>query len=325
MLTHSAAFACPIVAELLQLRWLSVVLQPAALFSATDPPSVPEAPWLRHLFRLGPFAFRALMRLTDGYVRKSIKPILDLRKQLGLLNRVNPVTHGQFSPYGTIALFSESFAKPQRDWPARTTQTGFAFYDRLGEGFAIGSESRAKRRERELQQFLENGAPPILFTLGSSAVMHAGDFYRESLGAAQELGRRAVLLVGQSNRNTLLANLPPSIYIAEYLPFSQIMPRAAAVVHQGGIGTVAQTLRAGRPMLIVPWAHDQPDNAQRIRRIGAGRWLRRNRYRARSAAEQLDRLLKDTSYEANARRASEIIRGENGVERACDTIEDLLR
>jgi rhamnosyltransferase subunit B len=103
------------------------------------------------------------------------------------------------------------------------------------------------------------------------------------------------------------------------------MPRAAAVVHQGGIGTVAQTLRAGRPMLIVPWAHDQPDNAQRIRRIGAGRWLRRNRYRARSAAEQLDRLLKDTSYEANARRASEIIRGENGVERACDTIEDLLR
>src|SRR3954469_21805305 len=123
MLTHSAAFAGPIVAELLQLRRLSVVLQPAALFSATDPPYVPEAPWLDHLLRHAPFLFRALIRLTDGYVRKSIKPILDLRKQLGLSNRVNPLTYGQFSPSGTIALFSESFAKPQRDWPALTTQT----------------------------------------------------------------------------------------------------------------------------------------------------------------------------------------------------------
>jgi UDP:flavonoid glycosyltransferase YjiC (YdhE family) len=325
LLTHSAAFGGPIVAQLLQIPWLSVILQPAAMFSAADPAYIAEAPWLRHLFRLGPFFVRALMRLADPYVRKSIKPILELRESLGLSNRVNPLTYGQFSPYGTLALFSRAMAKPQPDWPAKTTQTGFVFYDRLGQGFAVGSETRARRREGELLTFLENGEPPILFTLGSSAVMHAGSFYAESFGAVQELGRRAVLLIGQSNRSTLPATLPPSIYVAEYLPYSEVMPRAAAVVHQGGIGTVAQTLRSGRPMLIVPWAHDQPDNAERIRKIGAGRSLRRNRYRVRSAAEELDKILKDSSYEANARKASEIIAGENAAERACDAIEGVLR
>src|SRR3954452_12630916 len=73
LLTHSAAFAGPIVAQLLKIRWLSVILQPAAMFSAADPAYIPEAPWLRHLFRLGPFFFRALMRLADPYVRRSIK------------------------------------------------------------------------------------------------------------------------------------------------------------------------------------------------------------------------------------------------------------
>ena len=325
LLTHSAAFGGPIVAQLLKIPWLSVILQPAAMFSAADPAYIPEAPWLRHLLQFGPFFFKALMRLADPYVRKSIKPVLQLRASLGLSNRVNPLTYGQYSPYGTLALFSRAMAKPQEDWPAKTTQTGFVFYDRLGKGFALGSETRARRREGALLSFLEGGEPPILFTLGSSAVMHPGNFYAESFGAAQELGRRAVLLVGQSNRSTLPAALPASIYTAEYLPYSEIMPRAAAVVHQGGIGTVAQTLRAGQPMLIVPWAHDQPDNAERIRKIGAGRWLRRDRYRARSAAGELEQILKSSSYEAKAREASDIIAGENAVERACDVVEGVLR
>ncbi len=325
LLTHSAAFGGPIVAQLLGLRWLSVVLQPAALFSATDPPYVPEAPLLRYLFRLSPFVFKTGMRLADPYVRKAIKPILELRTQLGLSNRINPLTYGQFSPYGTLALFSEAFAKPQPDWPVNTTQTGFVFYDRLGQGFGPENELKKEHGEPDLRNFLESGEPPILFTLGSSAVMHAGSFFSESLGTALELGRRAVLLVGQSDRNTLPANLPPSIYAAEYLPYSEIMPRAAAIVHQGGIGTVAQSLRAGRPMLVVPWAYDQPDNAERIRRIGAGRSLKRNRYRARGVAEQLEPLLKEPSYEANARKASVAITGENGAERACDAIESVLQ
>lgn len=325
VVTHSAALGGAIVAQSLRLRWLSAILQPSALLSATDPAHVPGVPWLGHLFRLGPFVFRGVMRLADPYVRRAIKPILELRSQLGLSNVVNPLISGQFSPYGTLALFSKAFAPRQPDWPANTTQTGFVFYDRLGRGFGLADLSKTTGQEPDLLKFLENGEPPILFTLGSSAVMHAGDFFSESLKAALDLGQRAVLLVGKSEQNTLPANLPSSIFATEYLPYSEIMPRAAAIVHQGGIGTVAQSLRAGRPMLVVPWGYDQPDNAQRIRRIGAGRSIKRSRYRARRVKEELERLLKQAGYEASARKASEVIAGENGAQTACDAIEATLR
>lgn len=325
LLTHGASYAGPIVGELLHMRWLSVALQPAGLFSATDPLYIPELPWVRHLYRFGPFVFRTVMKLADREIRRSIKPILNLRSKLGLsANGKNPITYGQFSPCGTIALFSRAFAKPQKDWPAQTTQAGFPFFDRLGKGFDRRQKEDSKSRDGKLAAFLDAGEAPILFTLGSSAVMQAGSFYQESMQAAQALGRRAILLIGQSNRGTLPVALPSSIYVAEYLPFSEVMPRAAVIVHQGGIGTVAQSLRAGRPMLIVPWAHDQPDNAERIQRIGAGRWLPRSRYRADRAAREIEPLLRSPLFAANAQRASEVISREDGTGTACDVIEAVL-
>jgi len=86
----------------------------------------------------------------------------------------------------------------------------------------------------------------------------AGDFWPEAISAARELGRRAVLITGAEQ----LGPLPEGVRAFSYLPYSRIFPAAAANVHQAGIGTLAQALRAGRPQLIVPVAFDQPDNAR---------------------------------------------------------------
>ena len=59
------------------------------------------------------------------------------------------------------------------------------------------------------------------------------------------------------------AGLPPGIAAFDYAPHSLVMPRAAVTVHQGGVGTTGQALRAGRPMLVMPFGQDQPDNARR--------------------------------------------------------------
>jgi UDP:flavonoid glycosyltransferase YjiC (YdhE family) len=112
-----------------------------------------------------------------------------------------------------------------------------------------------------VQQFLDSGPPPIVFTLGSAAVHLARDFYVQAAAAAQLLGRRAILLLG---RNPAPPHLPSTILPWNYLPYARIFPSAAAIVHQGGVGTTAQALRAGRPMLVMPFAHDQFDNARRV-------------------------------------------------------------
>jgi rhamnosyltransferase subunit B len=164
-----------------------------------------------------------------------------------------------------------------------------------------------------------------VFTLGSAAVQAAGDFFAESAKAAALLGRRALLLVGKDMPRPPAELLSAEIVAFDYAPFSQLFPRAALIVHQGGIGTTAQVMRSGRPALAMPLSHDQFDNAMRLKRLGMGRTISRRRYRASSVVRELQRLLRDPEY---ARRASEIgckIRAEDGLAAACNAIEAFLQ
>src|SRR5262249_29541061 len=151
--------------------------------------------------------------------------------------------------------------------------TGFTFFD----------QDHEEEMPTELSHFLDEGSSPIVFTLGSSAVYDAGPFYEESAKAARQLGQRAVLLVGKDAGNGP-ASLPPGVVAFSYAPFSELFPRALAIVHQGGVGTTAQAMRAGRPMLVMPYGHDQPDNAARMVRLGIGRTISRRHYTAGRAA-----------------------------------------
>ena len=313
LVSHPLAYAAPLLAETLRLPWLSVALQPFGFFSTYDPPVLAASPALRHLRPLGRWPHRLLFWLASRQTWAWAQPIQALRKRLGLdPARQNPFMAGAFSPYGTTAWFSRAFAPPQPDWPSRTTLTGFPFL------------SGDAPLEPALAHFLEAGEPPIVFTLGSAAVMHAGDFYPQALAAAKRLGRRAVLLVGTDQRNRPCSALPEAVHAAEYAPFSALFPRAACVVHHGGIGTSAQALRAGRPMLVVPWAYDQPDNAQRLRRLGVCRTLSRQHCRAERLYAELNVLLTEPGYQQRAHALAEQVRREDGAAAAAENILSAL-
>jgi UDP:flavonoid glycosyltransferase YjiC (YdhE family) len=315
MLTHAIVFAAPIVAEQLHLRWLSVALQPLLFLSAHDQPALTPLPLL-HRLKPPPAVYRALFALSRRISAPWGKPIRDLRARAGL-----PPVQGSvffdsiFSPYGTLAWFSRHFSQPQPDWPSNVTICGFPFFDQLGpEDCDLTG----------LNAFLDAGEPPILFTLGSSATFQAGSFYHESLGAIQDSNWRGILLVGRDGAKSLPSPLPPNVHVAEYAPYSEIMPRCAAIVHQGGIGTTAQALRSGRPMIVVPWSHDQPDNARLVVRLGAGRTLPRGRYSARLVRKELSALLSEASYATKAEAIGRAIVAEDAVATACDVIEKQL-
>jgi len=311
LLTHFAAYAGPVVAEVRKMRWMSMVLQPTVFFSKYDPPVLAPAMWARHLYGLGTWVMPAMMKVAELEMASWVQPLLELRERVGLARGMNPLTHGQFSPYGTLALFSHHFAEPQRDWPAHTETTGFVHYDKPGEGFGLSANTG------ELQRFLDAGPAPVVFTLGSSAVMMAERFFEESIAATKKLGVRAVMLAWKPDR---LGAVDDSILITDYAPYSELLPRAAVTVHAGGIGTIGQALRAGKPMLVVPWAHDQPDNAERCRKLGVGRTVSREAYRAERVARELDRLLNDQSYADKAHAIAQKIASEDGLKTACDAI-----
>jgi UDP:flavonoid glycosyltransferase YjiC (YdhE family) len=162
-----------------------------------------------------------------------------------------------------------------------------------------------------------------LFTLGSSAVWVARDFFQQSVAAAKALGRRAILVIGDE-RNLPSEPLPSTILAVDYAPFELLLPRSCLMIHHGGIGTTSHGLRAGVPALIVPFAFDQFDNAAHAVRTGTSRTLYRSHYKASRVAKELGILLDRPNYAQRAREISSRLKLENGAETASDLIEELL-
>ncbi len=319
LITHPITLTAPLVAQKMRVRWMSSVLAPLSFFSVYDPVAPPIASGIVKLLRLSPVIARLFMSIVRRATRRWVEPVQELRAELGLSPDGHPIFEGQHSPTLVLALFSTVLGEPQRDWPPNTVVTGFPFYDRRDE------RQDGAGLAPELERFLDAGPPPVVFTLGSSAVWTAGDFYRESVAAAKALNCRAVLLTGDARNLPAGEPLPEGVAAFDYAPFGELLPRAAVVVHQGGIGTTAQALRAGKPMLVVPFSHDQPDNAARVTRLGIARTLPRQRYNARRAAAELKELMGNPKHARGAAEVGRIVRREDGAGAACDAIEKGMR
>jgi rhamnosyltransferase subunit B len=315
LVTHPLAFTGPLLALKQGLPWASTALSPITMFSVFDPPLFPAASWMRWVRRLGVGAYRLVFRIPRAVVRRWEEPLRAFRAELGL-----PATgalaqfEGQYSPRLHLALFSRLLAPPQPDWPVNTVVCGFPRYD--------GAPLDA-RKQSELEGFLAAGEPPLVFGLGSSAVMVAGTFWRAAADAAQALGQRAILLTGSPPHS--LGPLPVTVKVFDYLPYSAVFPRAEAVVHSAGIGTLAQALAAGRPQLLTPVAFDQPDNARRAVELGVARSVQFARANARALARELKALLDAPGLAARARNIGEEVSREDGSRTAADALEAAAR
>ncbi|MDD5759965.1 MAG: glycosyltransferase [Desulfobulbaceae bacterium] len=308
LVSHPLTVTLPLVAQLRKLPWVSTVLSPLSFMSSDDPPVIAGAPWLQKVRTFGPTPYRLLFSLFKLAVRSWETPLRNFRNELGLppSNRM-AMFEGQFSPLCNLALFDPQLAQTQPDWPANTSICGTPIFDGEFQDDGILDD---------LEQFLNHGEPPIVFALGSSAVWMAGDFWDNAVASVQHLGRRAILITGPTMPNFL----PESIKAFPYLPYSKIFPRAAAIVHQAGIGTLSQAMRAGCPQLIVPVAFDQPDNAQRAKALGLGRVLPFRKATTRQLTSELELLLSHSDYAKAARALADELTGVDGAARAGDAL-----
>jgi len=192
----------------------------------------------------------------------------------------------------SITLFPEWFAKSQCDWPKNNMVGNFPLFDCASTAGL----------PPELEPFLTNGEKPLVFMPGS-AMLHAKGFFQTSLDACIELGRRAVFLT--QSREQVPKNLPTTVRHFTYASFSQLLPRAAALIHHGGIGSCAQALRAGVPQLIMPMAYDQFDNAARVQELGVSTTLKQSNYKNPLVRQQLDALLKSEVVQMKCREVAQ--------------------
>jgi UDP:flavonoid glycosyltransferase YjiC (YdhE family) len=314
LLVSQIPLAARLVAEKTGLAWASTIHLPLFFFSGHDPSILPVAPLLsRHLRGLGPAFWGRVVQLGKWGSRFLGKPWYRLRADLGLppATDLNPLLDSH-SPALVLALFSKCLAQKQPDWPPQSVVTGFPLYDQDGEAGL----------PPELLRFLDAGPPPLVFTLGTAVCVDPGPFFEHSATVAKLLGRRAVLVLKDPRNRP--RTLPEGVMAVDYAPFSELFPRAAAIVHHGGIGTTGLAMRSGRPMLVMPRAWDQPDNAERVVRLGIARTIARHRYTPARIAAELRPLLDHPSYARRAAAIGEEVRKEDGVKTACDALEMLL-
>lgn len=310
--THPLTYHAILTARKLGTKHVATILSPISFFSKYDAPALPDAEFIPRLASiLGTGVTGAFMSLLKASMYSWFEPMRELQSEIGLeVDRRSPFFEGQFSSLKNLALFSRVFAERRPDWPPNAVVTGFSFLD-TGHVFS--------EMDEKIEKFLNSGSPPVVLTLGSSAVFDPGDFYQESIKALKRVGMRGLLLVGPNK----IQDAGDDILAVEYASHARIFPRAAAVVHQGGVGTTGQALRSGVPQIVIPHSHDQFDNANRVARIGCGLVADRHKYSESTVAALLDKV-KAPQYNSTAQSIGKIVREENGAQKAAEEISAVL-
>jgi UDP:flavonoid glycosyltransferase YjiC (YdhE family) len=286
-------FGARLAQEKMGVPLATIYLQPSLLGSLR--PKVPN--WLHWL------GARAIERFLDrrlGAGLNAIRADLDLPP-------ISRLLHWWNSPQRVIGLFPAWFCPPQKYWPTNTRLVGFPI---LAEEPAPGDD---------LDAFVSAGEAPLVFSQASLR-KETQAYYAEAVEAAVLLGRRAVLLT--SSPDQVPATLPPGVRAFGFVPFR--LPRAAAAhIHHGGIGTIAYTLALGAPQLTLPAVFDQHSNCQWLHRLGVSDSIRPRAFKAATVARKLKALLDSSAVAESCRLYAARCREENGLQGACDLLEEL--
>jgi rhamnosyltransferase subunit B len=208
-----------------------------------------------------------------------------------------------------IVLLPRWFLPWYRDRLPNTILTDFPLY----------KPDNAPQLTSELERFLAQGSPPVLFG-GASWQGLADDYYKPSVDACRALGVRGILLSRDTQHLTADQD---SVIHADPDIFYALLPRAAAMVHHGGLGTCVEVLANGVPQMTVPEMHDQPYHAKTMKRLGVSLSVPRRQY-ARRAIPLLKQLLESQEIRENSRRLAARFQGGPEFSIAISSLESLL-
>ncbi len=304
---HGLDVASRIAADAFGAQVASIVYAPQALWSDVHPPKMtggwtgPEVPrWLNR------FQLWLGNQLLVNW--KLADPVNQFRQELDLPPIKNFFPEWWYDNEQTICLFPEWFAPRQPDWPPGALLTGFPLWDG-GDDAPLPTA---------VEHFLSAGTPPIVFTPGTANRMGA-KFFATAAEVCAKLGRRGIFLTKYAEQ--VPAKLPAEIAHFSFVPLSQLLPRCAAFVHHGGIGSCAQGLAAGLPQLVQPLAYDQLDNADRLRRLGVGEFLSPRRFTTARGAAVLGRLLTTPAVKEKARKLQALCDRDAAIDATCDALQ----
>lgn len=212
------------------------------------------------------------------------------------------------------------FCPPEFDFPRRKTPACALF---------VEASIDLQRKETAFPwSRLQEGKPIILCALGSlvtvRATSQAARFFQMLLDAiSQRPSIQAVIAIGSALKPESF-NCPENALLVPYVPQLELLKKCAAMIGHGGISSVKEAIFMGVPMLLIPYAYDEPGNAARVVYHGLGLRLDHEQVSPATLGSSMDRLLNDGSFLANARRMSQKFIELEQRSPACEIIDKML-
>jgi len=207
-----------------------------------------------------------------------------------------------------VALWPEWFAESNASSAIRVVPVGF-----LREDDATEDDFPP-----EIKGLLNSGKPAVLITAGTGTYI-GSEFYEVAAKACELVNFAAIAVMQHSTQRP--NDCHHCVSWIGILPFRKLMQHIRAVIHHGGLGTLACAMEAGVPQLVLPKGADRPDNAARLQKLGVAESLPPPKWRPELIAEALMRLVSSPVVAENCRTIADRLRDKDGAEAACEIIE----
>ncbi|QDT40728.1 MurG-like transferase [Gimesia alba] len=304
------AQAALVAREKLGIPAATLHLEPDKFRTAFDSAAMPRRSLV---FQSNPAWLKRMQyRLLDKLlIDPAFEPVNAFRRELALPEIQHFWNAGIHSPDLTVGLFPDWWGPLQPDWPQQTKLIGFPLWD----------QNPDQQFPEEVAEFLDAGEPPVVFSPGGFGNIPE-KLFKIVVPVCEELGLRAILLT--SNRSLLPKQLPETIGHFQFIPFTPLLNRAAAVVHHAGIGTAALCLAAGTPQIAIPPMHINRDTALRLERLGVGRMISPFSLREESLKQSLRVLLGADTINSNCQEIASRLENSSTIPTAADLLESLV-
>lgn len=306
-------YYAPISAHLNKVPWLNIIIAPISMWSGYDPPILAPLPSLGKMRSLPASWHHWILKQLFKVSKSWAKPLEILRKEFGMSNEYNPFWDGLYQGTKTICLWSKNFYPKQIDWPKNALTTGFVFFDPKNNEPLAQSIVEFRKRHKEI----------VVFTLGSTTILNATDFLNIFFKCAKELDMGCIITCGDRTNEYEHFN-SDNILAIKYAPYTNLFPIADIIIHQGGVGTTAQCLKAGKPQIVIPFCMDQFDNGYRIQRLGCGEVIEKKHLNQKKLTAMIKKIIIDEKLKQNCESAKKSLDLENGIDKVTNEILSCL-
>lgn len=327
------------IAGLLSLPVLRISLQ--SLYPSTDQKScLGEPSWCPH--KICAYLFHYILFSAERDAKQSVildqlpdgKPWVSLTFDQHMADFLHPITP-------SLIGFSPCLFSPKSDWTDDVKEavklTGFWVIDKQlsvespGEDSFFGGEPVKEM----LSKFLLGG-PAVYMGWGSMIAVSEKHMARLAVRSLMKAQVRGIILGGWANLDAqhlkgeadsalLQAYAKDNVLFVQTAPHEWLFPQCSVIVHHGGAGTTAASMRAGVPTIITPCCSDQFDNAQLVESNVCGVALKQfSRVTPATLADALTRCMSDPDVRENARLLGQQLKNEDGLGVAVTIVEDFV-